>query len=116
MLVRRRRWWSTSDNSLREAADQMVAEDIGRLPVVGVEAPHALVGILTRSDLLAAHGQRLKETHQAGRHIDVRAMWRRPPEANARLGDARTVRLVPSDPSVSVAPRSARLRPVAQEG
>jgi predicted transcriptional regulator len=37
----------------------MVAENIGRLIVVGVDAPHALVGILTRGDLLAAHGQRL---------------------------------------------------------
>ncbi len=59
-------------HSLREAADHMVAENIGRVIVVGVEAPHALVGILTRGDLLAAHGQRLKDTHQAGRHIRFR--------------------------------------------
>jgi H+/Cl- antiporter ClcA len=64
-------------HSLREAADHMVAENIGRLIVVGVDAPHALVGILTRGDLLAAHGQRLKETHQAGRHIRIRETLRK---------------------------------------
>jgi H+/Cl- antiporter ClcA len=64
-------------HSLREAADHMVAENIGRLIVVGVDAPHPLVGILTRGDLLAAHGQRLKETHQAGRHIRIRETLRK---------------------------------------
>jgi H+/Cl- antiporter ClcA len=64
-------------HSLREAADHMVAENIGRLIVVGVDAPHPLVGILTRGDLLAAHGQRLKETHQTGRHIRIRETLRK---------------------------------------
>jgi len=50
----------SEDNSLREAADHMVAEDIGRLPVISSSAPHRLVGILTRSDLLAAHVRRLE--------------------------------------------------------
>jgi CIC family chloride channel protein len=63
-------------HSLREAADHMVSENIGRLVVVGVVAPHALVGILTRGDLLAAHGQRLKEANQAGRHIRIRQALR----------------------------------------
>ena len=40
-------------------------ENVGRLLVVGDDAPHPLIGILTRSDLLAAHGQRLRETRQA---------------------------------------------------
>jgi chloride channel protein, CIC family len=53
------------DNTLREAADHMVREGIGRLPVVGRRAPHALVGILTRSDILAAHGRRLDDAHRA---------------------------------------------------
>ncbi len=64
-------------HSLREAADHMVAENIGRVIVVGVDPPHALVGILTRGDLLAAHGQRLKETHETGRHIRWRETWRK---------------------------------------
>ena len=64
-------------HSLREAADHMVAEDIGRLIVVGHEAPHALVGILTRGDILSAHARRLQEAHQAGRHIRIRESLRR---------------------------------------
>lgn len=41
-------------HSLREAADRMVTEAIGR--VIGVGVPHPLVGILTRGDLLARTG------------------------------------------------------------
>ena len=59
-------------HSLREAADHMVANDIGRLIVVGEHAPHPLLGILTRGDLLAAHARRLKEAHHADRHIRLR--------------------------------------------
>jgi CIC family chloride channel protein len=47
------------DNSLREAADLMVRENVGRLPVVGRDEPRQIVGILTRSDLLRAHHKRL---------------------------------------------------------
>jgi H+/Cl- antiporter ClcA len=64
-------------HSLREAADHMVSQNIGRLIVVGHEAPHPLVGILTRGDILAAHGKRLKGTHEAGRHIRFGETWRK---------------------------------------
>jgi len=64
-------------HSLREAADHMVSENIGRLIVVGNEAPHPLLGMLTRGDILAAHGRRLQETRQAGRHIRIRETLRR---------------------------------------
>ena len=64
-------------HSLREAADHMVAENIGRVVVVGTEPSQPLFGILTRGDLLAAHGKRLKEAHQAGRHIRIRESLRR---------------------------------------
>ncbi len=47
--------------SLREAADVMVQQHVGRLPVVERAAPGLVVGILTRSDLLRAHGVRLTE-------------------------------------------------------
>jgi H+/Cl- antiporter ClcA/CBS domain-containing protein len=50
-----------ADNSLREAADQMVRENVGRLPVVLREDPRTVLGIITRSDLLRAHEQRLAE-------------------------------------------------------
>jgi CIC family chloride channel protein len=49
------------DSSLREAADHMVRENVGRLPVVAREDPGRVVGMITRSDLLSAHAQRLAE-------------------------------------------------------
>jgi chloride channel protein, CIC family len=52
------------ESSLREAADAMVRERIGRLPVV---TEGRLVGIVTRSDLLEAHQPRLVREHQVGR-------------------------------------------------
>jgi predicted transcriptional regulator len=59
-------------HSLREAADHMVAHNVGRLIVVGDEAPHLLVGILTRGDILTAHGQRLQEARKSGRYLHFR--------------------------------------------
>ncbi|MEZ4235249.1 MAG: chloride channel protein [Myxococcota bacterium] len=53
------------DNSLREAADHMVREGVGRLVVVRRDAPRQIVGILTRSDLLEAHAHRLR-SHDPG--------------------------------------------------
>jgi CBS domain-containing protein len=49
------------DSSLREAADLMVSQGIGRLPVVSRTDSSKVVGILTRSDLLSAHARRLTE-------------------------------------------------------
>ncbi len=49
------------ESSLREAADHMVRENVGRLPIVERDAPSKLVGIITRSDLLRAHEGRLRE-------------------------------------------------------
>ena len=49
------------DSSLRDAADQMVRHNVGRLPVVLREEPSKVVGFLTRSDLLSAHAQRLTD-------------------------------------------------------
>jgi H+/Cl- antiporter ClcA len=50
------------DSSLREAADQMVRENIGRLPVVSRDDPRRVIGFVTRSDLLRAHERRLAES------------------------------------------------------
>ncbi len=62
------------DSTLRDAADQMVKEEVGRLPVVERETPHRLVGIISRSDLLSAHGPRLDAARrvQAARKL---ASW-----------------------------------------
>jgi H+/Cl- antiporter ClcA/CBS domain-containing protein len=59
-------------NTLRDAADQMVIEHVGRLPVVRRDDPRRVVGILSRSDLLAAHAPRLREARDARRLRDVR--------------------------------------------
>jgi CIC family chloride channel protein len=64
------------DSSLREAADHMLREGVGRLPVVARAAPRKPLGILTRSDLLAAHQRRLEETHLAEQSIDWRKLAR----------------------------------------
>ncbi len=47
------------ENTLREAADHMVRENVGRLPVVSPDAPRRVIGIVSRSDLLDAHRHRL---------------------------------------------------------
>ncbi len=55
------------DSTLRDAADQMVLEQVGRLPVVRRDDPRHVVGIISRSDLLAAHAPRLREAREAER-------------------------------------------------
>ena len=62
------------DNSLREAADHMAREDIGRLPVVSRENPRKVIGWLTRSDLLSAHRRRLEEASHAERALEIRTV------------------------------------------
>jgi CBS domain-containing protein len=62
------------DSSLREAADHMIREQIGRLPVVARDNPHRVTGWLTRSDLLNAHGQRLEDASRLDRHLSIRTI------------------------------------------
>jgi CIC family chloride channel protein len=52
------------NHSLREAADLMVQAKVGRLPVIAEDGSGKVVGILSRSDLLAAHERRLDETRR----------------------------------------------------
>ncbi|MFK2873460.1 chloride channel protein [Dyella lipolytica] len=68
-LVQRAPLVVREDHTLREAADHMVETDVGRLIVVGQHAPHRMVGIITRGDLLAAHARRLREARDASRHL-----------------------------------------------
>jgi H+/Cl- antiporter ClcA/predicted transcriptional regulator len=70
------------DSSAREAADHMVHERVGRLPVVSRKAPRRVVGIVSRSDLLEAHERRLHAHHRVERTIDLRSSlgWARPTE------------------------------------
>ena len=60
------------DSTLRDAADHMVLEGVGRLPVVNRDQPRVVVGIISRSDLLSAHAPRLSAALDA----KVTAKWR----------------------------------------
>ncbi|MGE3274443.1 MAG: chloride channel protein [Vicinamibacterales bacterium] len=65
--------------SLREAADEMVREGVGRLPVVDRASPDTVAGILTRSDLLRAHAPRLDALHvRDAPRVGTRFRWGRP--------------------------------------
>src|SRR5574337_628456 len=66
----------SESHSLREAADHMVAESVGRLVVVSQDDPRKLVGIITRGDILAAHGKRLREARYSSRHLRFRDGWK----------------------------------------
>jgi CBS domain-containing protein len=59
------------DCNVREAADHMARHGVGRLPVVRRACARDLVGIITRSDILAVYSRRSSET--AEREIP----WRR---------------------------------------
>jgi len=61
------------DNTLRDAADHMVLEEVGRLPVVSRDNPRTVVGMISRSDLLRAHAPRLAADRQRKRA----RKWRR---------------------------------------
>jgi H+/Cl- antiporter ClcA len=64
------------DSSLREALDHMVHEGVGRLPVVARADPRRVIGMLTRSDVLAAHARRLDEAHRVEQVLDLRQVVR----------------------------------------
>jgi len=74
-LIKREAVTVNEGQSLRAAADLMVVHGVGRLPVVSSADPHAIIGIITRSDLLRAHESRLEEAHHAVQGIDVRRLW-----------------------------------------
>jgi CBS domain-containing protein len=63
------------DCSFREAADAMVVAGVGRLPVVSRNAPRRVIGIVTRSDLLAAHAQRLEESTVTEQGFELKSLW-----------------------------------------
>ena len=55
------------DSTLRDAADHMVLEGVGRLVVVARSEPRRVRGIISRSDLLAAHAPRLDAARRVRR-------------------------------------------------
>ncbi|MCC6929356.1 MAG: chloride channel protein [Gemmatimonadaceae bacterium] len=60
------------DNTLRDVADVMVLEHVGRVPVIASDGSRRVVGIVSRSDLLAAHAPRLRAAHRVARS---RRVW-----------------------------------------
>ncbi len=60
------------DDSLREAADRMVIAGVGRLPVIDDRVPAHPIGIITRSDVLAAHAHRLDAAQRPVRSLGAR--------------------------------------------
>ncbi|WP_198958814.1 chloride channel protein [Candidimonas nitroreducens] len=66
----------TMDHTLREAADHMVMENVGRLLVVDKGDTSKLLGMLTRGDLLSAHARRLKEGRRLRRQINLKTYRR----------------------------------------
>jgi H+/Cl- antiporter ClcA len=61
----------TETATVREALDLMVAEGVGRLPLVKASEPGRITGIVTRSDLLGIYGQRLHESRRLKRSLKV---------------------------------------------
>ncbi|HEX7378755.1 MAG TPA: chloride channel protein, partial [Pirellulales bacterium] len=60
------------DCTVRQAADHMVNHGIGRLPVVSRVAPHRVLGMLTRSDILSVYRRRLDEARTEAPTIRLR--------------------------------------------
>jgi CBS domain-containing protein len=83
-LVKRPPVVAYEDNSLRDAADHMVAEGVGRLAVVSRDDPGELLGIVSRSDLLNAHARRLDASRRA------RVVLRRPGRRRTSAADRRS--------------------------
>jgi CIC family chloride channel protein len=57
------------EQTAREAADQMVRANVGRLPVVQRDSVRIVRGMVTRSDLLEAHKNRLSQEDESRRHL-----------------------------------------------
>lgn len=86
-LVKRAPVVAYEDNTLRDAADHMVHEGVGRLVVVSRERPGELVGIISRSDLLNAHAPRLDAARRARVVLrGPRRPRRRAPQADSARG------------------------------
>ncbi|HLX63834.1 MAG TPA: chloride channel protein [Planctomycetota bacterium] len=70
-LIRRPPVVVYSDCTLRAAADHMLNHNVGRLPVIVRGEASKVIGMITRSDLLAGHRQRLNETQDARTSIKL---------------------------------------------
>lgn len=66
-----------SDCTLRDATDHMVNHGVGRLPVIRRNSGGALVGILSRSDILSSYRRRIREDGHATTTLCMSALFGR---------------------------------------
>jgi H+/Cl- antiporter ClcA len=71
-MIRRLPKFVYDDCTVRQAADHMVNHGIGRLPVVNRATPPVLIGMLTRSDVLSAFQNRIRDSAPQKPTIAVR--------------------------------------------
>ncbi len=57
------------EETCREAAERMATRGVGRLPVVSIDDPGKLIGIITRSDLLKPRLSHFEEEQKYERHL-----------------------------------------------
>jgi CBS domain-containing protein len=60
------------DCTVRQAADHMVNHGIGRLPVVLRSQPSAVIGMVTRSDILSVYRRRMEEARTEAPNLRLR--------------------------------------------
>jgi CBS domain-containing protein len=65
-LIRRSPVVAFEVSTLREVADLMVIHQVGRVPLIASDGSRRVIGIVSRSDLLAAHERRLDAARPAG--------------------------------------------------
>ncbi|HXW97733.1 MAG TPA: chloride channel protein [Gemmatimonadales bacterium] len=65
-LIRRSPVVAFEASTLREVADLMVTHQVGRVPLIASDGSRRVIGIVSRSDLLAAHERRLDAARPAG--------------------------------------------------
>ena len=74
-----------ADCTLRAAADHMVNHNVGRLPVIARGEGGKLVGMISRSDLLAAHRKRLNELQDENKSIKFSDLIGRKPSIRSAI-------------------------------
>jgi CBS domain-containing protein len=79
------------DHNLRDAADLMVTENVGRVIVVPRDDPTRMVGFLTRSDVMAANSRRIHEMRDTKREIRWRQSFAHRFGGRARAADKTAV-------------------------
>lgn len=71
-IVRRAPVVMTPDKTLRDAADHMVRNAVGRVVITASDEPEKVLGILTRSDVIRANSGVISSRETRSRHIRFR--------------------------------------------